>query len=282
MSEQQSIDITELAFLEGMFPIRLMQLGFRLLQVIDEAGRDQYRYVAPPVCDVPAGPFLMGSDKQRDPDAKDNELPQHEIDLPSFQIGAYPVTVLEYACFVQATNHAAPEDWSNQQQHANHPVVSVSWLDALDYARWLAQMTGEPWRLPTEAEWEKAARGVDGRIFPYGDQWDNMQADTLPYTPTPVGTYANNVSPYGAYDMAGNVWEWTSTIFDEQQFPYPYQSDDGRENDADTTSYRVLRGGSWLNAPQYVRTAFRYSYQPDYFDDSVGMRLGVSVAAGTR
>jgi formylglycine-generating enzyme required for sulfatase activity len=108
MPNQRVGDITERVVLGEQFPLRLMQLGFRLMQAMDAIGRDQFRYVLPPVCAVPAGPFLMGSDQRHDPDAWDDELPQHTIDLPTFHIGTYPLTVAEYACCVQATRCAAP------------------------------------------------------------------------------------------------------------------------------------------------------------------------------
>jgi hypothetical protein len=105
MVEQQAVDITELAVLGEQFPLRLMQ-------VMDEAGRDQVRYVQSPVCIVPAGPFLMGSSRQLDTYATDDELPQHEVTLPAFQIGQYPLTVAEYACFVHSTPHPEPKGFS--------------------------------------------------------------------------------------------------------------------------------------------------------------------------
>ncbi len=208
--------------------------------------------IVAPTVKVPAGPFLMGSNKRKDAQAYDNELPQQTITLGSFRIGAYPLTVAEYACFVRATNRKAPDEWDNQQQRADHPVMYVSWNDMLAYARWLAQVTGEPWRLPAEAEWEKAARGTDGRIFPWGDQWDKSRANTNdggPGSTTPVGSYPQGASPYDAFDMAGNVWEWTSTIYK------PYH--DGRKKDADATSHRVLRGGAWYDIPKDARAACR-------------------------
>jgi len=147
------------------------------MQAIDEQGHDAYQYVIPPVCEVPAGPFLMGSDKNKDAQAQDNELPQHVVTLAAYRIGTYPLTVAEYACFVHATQRSEPQrrprvgnnlTWQTQlSERWDHPVVNVSWQDVLAYVRWLAQVTGETLRLPTESEWEKAARGADGRIYPY-------------------------------------------------------------------------------------------------------------------
>jgi formylglycine-generating enzyme required for sulfatase activity len=276
MAKQQAVDITELAVLGEQFPLRLMQLGFRCMQVLDEQGRDQFRYVLPPVCDVPAGPFLMGSDNQQDRAARYNELPPQTITLDAFAIGTYPLTVAEYACFVWATSSRellAEKDmiWQTQvTKRFDHPVVNLSWQDVLAYVRWLAKITGESWRLPTEAEWEKAARGTDGRIYPWGNPWDATRANTndggLKAT-TPVGNYPSGASPYGAQDMAGNVWEWTSTTYQS----YPYQAD-GREN-LSNVSIKTVRGGSWDEPPQFARTASRYSYHLTITKNLLGGRL---------
>jgi len=265
------------------FPLRLMQLGFRLMQVIDSIGRDLYQYVVPPVCEVPAGIFAMGSNKQHDAKARENEIPQHQIFVQAFQIGVYPVTVAEYACAVHAGAVDEPPlaggvSWQRQQQCPDHPVVCISWFQAIAYAMWLAQITQQSWRLPTEAEWEKAARGTDGRIYPWGNHWNGTRANTNnsePRTTTPVGYYADNqdASPYGAHDMAGNVWEWTSTIYRQRRFRYPYRADDGRENDANATFARVLRGGSWSRIPEYARVAYRINPKPGNLDNNMGFRL---------
>ncbi|SRR5579884_883294 len=282
MASRQSVDITELSVLGGQFSLRLMQLGFRLMQVMDAAGRDQYHYVVPPVCEVPAGSFLMGSDELRDPDASDDEQPQFEVIVPAYNVARYPLTVAEYACFVQAAQYSVPYDW-DQQQCLDHPVVCISWYDVWAYIQWLNQVTGEAWRLPTEAEWEKAARGTDGRIFPWGDRWDNKRANTRgswPQTMTPVGNYPGGASPYGVQDMAGNVWEWTSTIHENLRFTYPYSGNDGREDVADTTSCRVLRGGSW-RIRRIARAAYRQGFPPSAFNNDIGARLALSVPAET-
>ena len=128
------------------------------------------------MCTVPAGPFLMGSDPKRDKDAREDEQPQYTIKLSAYEIGRYPVTVAEYACFVrtgqrepqQARSGHTVVDWPTQLQHLDHPVVCVSWHDARGYAGWLRYVTGQFWKLPTEAQWEEAARGTDGRIYPWG------------------------------------------------------------------------------------------------------------------
>jgi formylglycine-generating enzyme required for sulfatase activity len=181
------------------------------------------------------------------------------VTLPTYQFGAYPVTVAEYACAVRAKAVREPGKWNDQLKKLDHPVVYVSWQDAMAYAAWLAKVTSQPWRLPTEAEWEKAARGTDGRIYPWGSQWDKSRANTTDGGQggtTAVGQYAErgDASPYGAHDLAGNVWEWTSSL----DKPYPYSPKDGREHPGSFGS-RVLRGGSWRGSPQLARAGNRGS-----------------------
>lgn len=236
--------------------------------------------VLPPLCDVPAGSFTMGSDKAHDPQARDNETPQCVIEVEPFQIARYPVTVAEYACAVQAKAVREPPQgtwqpitWADQLKRLDHPVVCVSWHDAVAYAAWLAAVTGQPWRLPTEVEWEKAARGTDGRIYPWGNEWDKNRVNTDDggsKGTTPVGTYAEHgdASPYGVHDLAGNVWEWTSSFLE----PYPYRQGDGRENQ-NSSGNRVLRGGSWKHDLQYARAAYRNGNHPKYEFIVFGFRL---------
>ena len=286
MMAQQVVDITELAVLGEQFPLSLEQLGFRLMQAMDELGHDLYRYVLPPVCNIPAGPFLMGSTRWRDKHTLDNERRRHTVMLVAYQIGTYPLTVAEYVCFLQATGHPDPTSdgvsWQTQQiERADHPVVNVTWEEVWAYAQWLAEVTGEAWRLPTEAEWEKAARGTDGRIYPWGHRWEKTKANTSdggPRTTTPVGSYPAGASPYGAQDMAGNVFEWTSTTSQR----YPYQAHDGREDvirhpvregDMSAEPEKVVRGGSWWNPPTYARVAYRQALHIVLTSDQIGARL---------
>ncbi|HEY7093355.1 MAG TPA: formylglycine-generating enzyme family protein [Ktedonobacterales bacterium] len=249
---------------EKLLP-RLSQLDFAAYRTARGV-----EYIAPPLCAVPAGAFLMGSDPGKDRGAYDDEKPQHSMTLAAFQIGKFPVTVAEYACFVRA-GQKEPTSWQAQLGKLDHPVVSVSWHDAVAYAGWLAAHTGQPWRLPSEAEWEKAARGPDGRIYPWGNQFDASRANTdegTERTTTPVGSYSGGASPYGALDMAGNVWEWTSSVFK----PYLYTPTDGRER-ADSTENRVLRGGSWNVIAGGSRAAYRDHYPPGYLDGGSGFRV---------
>jgi formylglycine-generating enzyme required for sulfatase activity len=226
----------------------------------------------------------MGSNKHEDPQASEDELPQHSVALETFQIAKYPVTVAEYACFVRATKRMEPRglfndlSWTQQiSQRLDHPVVNISWRDAVAYAKWLAQCTGHPWRLPSEAEWEKAGRGTDGRIYPWGDLFDAAQANTVDGErggTTSIGSYPSGTSPYGALDMAGNVWEWTSSIFK----PYPYIASDGREQ-IESTGDRVLRGGSWAHLYKVARVAYRNDSQLNYLYVGSGFRVAYAVSS---
>lgn len=248
-------------------PLSLYNLGFQGRAI------NGVEVILPPLCLVPGGIFWMGSNNQQDPGAFDNEIQQHGIEVATFYIGKYPVTVAEYSCAVKAHAVSEPPDskWKRLQR-PDHPVLSVSWQDMVAYAAWLAKVTGQPWRLPTEAEWEKAARGSDDRIYPWGNKWDPENANTGergPGATTPVGSYPQGASPYGALDMAGNVFEWTSSIYK----PYPYRMDDGREDMNDMSSERVLRGGSWDSTHLNVCAACRYCNPIDKRDCIVGGRL---------
>jgi formylglycine-generating enzyme required for sulfatase activity len=204
---------------------------------------------------IPGGRFLMGSDKKRVPYAFDSELPQHEVYVGDFYIAKYPITNAEYKRFLDSTGHQVPDRfWRSGYPYdkANHPVVNVSWHDAVAYCKWLAEVAGKPYRLPSEAEWEKAARGTDGRIYPWGDEWDAKRCNTWEGGQggtTRVGKYSPlGDSFYDCVDMAGNVWEWTRSLSRE----YPYNPKDGREDPAAVGS-RVLRGGSWSFIRDFAR-----------------------------
>ena len=171
--------------------------------------------------------------------------------------------------------------WEEQKKRPDHPVVFVSWYDALAYTKWLSAVTGRQWKLPSEAEWEKAARGTEGKIYPWGDEWDARKANTAEQGPketTPVGMYPQGASIYGVMDMAGNVWEWTNTVYKE----YPYDAEDGRE-DENSTNDRVLRDGSWSGDARYARAAGRYNRRPDYSSNYRGFRLACfALSAGSK
>ena len=237
-------------------------------------------------CYVPSGPFLMGSEE-----GLSDEKPVHEVNLDAYYIGKYPVTNADYKRYKDDVG----QPFEILEGKADHPVVNVSWYDARDYAAW-AEM-----RLLTEAEWEKVAswEGERGRVgeggmvdnlvgeipcgrpegkkrkYPWGDEFDKTKCNTEESgigATTLVGKYSpQGDSPYGCADMAGNVWEWTSSLHED----YPYRVDDGRE-DMSSSEYRVLRGGSFLYNGRLARCACRYSLRvfPDSRYGDLGFRVG--------
>lgn len=219
---------------------------------------------------IPAGTFIMGTD-YRLPD----EGPQHEVTLPAYYIDKYEVTNLQYKQFIDATGHRSPDHFRNRtfpDGKADHPVTYVDWNDATAYCEWAGK------RLPTDQEWEKAARGTDGRMFPWGAEFDINKANTpvrwaalhLEGDTTPVGAFKAGASPYGLYDMTGNVWEWTSSWYQ----PYPGNQ---RITENYGEKYKTLKGGSWwdcsfykcgISAPVFNRSFF----QPKTKNESFGFR----------
>jgi formylglycine-generating enzyme required for sulfatase activity len=232
---------------------------------------------------TPSGEFLMGSDE-----SADNEGPAHTVHVDAFYVDRYPVTHEEYKRFVDETDHPVPHcstEWADAQEYnwdpeertppagkEKHPVVLVSWEDAQAYAAWAGK------RLPTEAEWERAARGTDGRRWPWGDEFIEGQCNSQESGTggtTPVGQYSpDGDSPEGIGDAVGNVWEWTTSLFR----PYPYDADDGRESQK-AKGWRVLRGGSWVNDLSRARCTARLDGDFLFFKN-VGFRCVVSAKEG--
>ena len=218
---------------------------------------------------IPAGEFLMGSDAKRDCDAYEDEQPQHLVYVGRYQIARVPVTNAQYKAFVDATGHRAPNHWQRGRIPADkedHPVVYVSWYDAQTFCSWAGA------RLPTEAEWEKAARGSDGRKYPWGDsapdcgkaQYHGCGGETVVAGSKPAGA-----SPSGVLDMAGNVWEWCQDWYGENY----YASSPSRDPQGpDSGNRRVVRGGSWYFNEWYVRAANRHWNVPIFRYDLVGFR----------
>jgi formylglycine-generating enzyme required for sulfatase activity len=228
---------------------------------------------------VPAGKFIMGSN-ERLPD----EGPQHTVYLDAYYIDKYEVTNLQYANFNNATNRRSPTHFRNRtfpQGKADHPVTYVSWEDADAYCRWAGK------RLPTDEEWEKAARGTDGRWFPWGDEFDAEKANT-PIRwqdigafgdTTPAGSFEGGKSPYGVYDMSGNVWEWTASWYKA----YPNNK---TPSESYGERYKTLKGGSWfdcsfykcgISAPVFNRAFFSVKVK----NDSFGFRCAKDADAAT-
>ncbi|MEU1624756.1 SUMF1/EgtB/PvdO family nonheme iron enzyme [Streptomyces sp. NPDC020096] len=208
----------------------------------------------------------------------EKETPSHSVCLDDFWIGSYPVTNAEYRDFLHDTGHERrPSTWylgAYPWERSNHPVAGVSPQDADAYAAWLSRRTGHPWRLPTEAEWEYAAKGPDGREFPWGDDFDPARANTREtgvHTTTPVGAFPAGRSPFGAYDMAGNVEEYVA----DHYTPYPggpFVDDHLVQSIGD---YRVARGGSFCRFGDLARTRRRHGAFPGPLYP-VGFRLATS------
>lgn len=206
---------------------------------------------------VPEGPFIMGEGAT-----------QRRVSIDGFYIGRYVVTNIQYKKFIDEDVHRpAPENWVNRMYPTgkdNYPVIYVSWYDAMAYCKWRHGVTGLSYRLPTEEEWEKAARGTDGRIYPWGNDFDANKCNTDekgPLQTTTVGRYPEGVSPYGCYDMAGNVWEWTDSWYNRRQ------------------NLRVLRGGAWggYDTSADARCASRGFSHPEERCDRMGLRVAISL-----
>ncbi len=271
----------------------------------------------PELVKIPEGEFIMGSTKEQindllkrfpetDERLLERELPQHKVFLKEYHIGKTPVTNREFSAFIQETgyitttekegtgivftpgfNEIKGADWkhpqgpdSNIKNRDDHPVVQVSWYDAIEYCNWLSGKTKKNYRLPIEAEWEKAARGTDARIFPWGNNWNPEICNTgyrIKDT-TLVGRFSpDSDSVYGCVDMCGNVFEWTSTTIGSiepwpARFKYPYDPKDGRENLV-VNARRVGRGGSYSRGEIFCRAAFRFADPPDDRYSSQGFRI---------
>lgn len=222
---------------------------------------------------VPAGEFWMGSDK-----GHANEKPVLRVFVLEFQISPVPITNTQYALFVSDQKVKLPSGWPGSQPpkgKENHPVVDVSWRDAQAYCQWLSEKIGRAVRLPTEAEWEKAARGdQDQRAYPWGEAWVDLKCNSSELglgSTSPVGLFRSGASPHGCLDIVGNVWEWCQS----KHQPYPYKLDDGREDLAGDDT-RVLRGSSFYVNHWYARCAYRTHNHPDLRNANIGFRVVVS------
>jgi formylglycine-generating enzyme required for sulfatase activity len=216
---------------------------------------------------IPAGEFLMGSDS-----GEEDERPAHRVYLAAFAIDRYEVTVAEFAEFMAAQAVEPPFKWAEARKanHRDKPVAGVDWFDARDYCRWRGK------RLPTEAEWEKAARGTDGRTYPWGEDRPTKAHTNAGQTKwtgydslARVGRYERGQSPYGVHDMAGSLWEWVADWYDQT---YYSSSPDVNPIGPSAGPLRVLRGGAWNNDARTIRSANRAAYAPDARRNDVGFR----------
>jgi formylglycine-generating enzyme required for sulfatase activity len=251
---------------------------------------------------IPAGKFIMGSNGDNE-----HEKPKHEIELPyDYWLAKYPVTVAQYHAFVEASGYKTTHP-NSLGGVFTRPVVNVTWHDALSYCDWLSKQLSafsnqlsavdNPfWQgiasgslrvtLPSEAEWEKASRGTDGRAYPWGEKVDPSLAnydETGIGGASVVGAFPGGVSHYGLLDMSGNVWEWTRSLWGKDytlEFKYPYQLGEKSENlNAPDNVSRVLRGGSFLDRSNGTRCSYRGWYSPNRSDGYYGFRVGLVSSA---
>jgi formylglycine-generating enzyme required for sulfatase activity len=235
-----------------------------------------------PMVHIPEGAFPMGRSDRTVTEGQGNqdESPIHRVYVSEFMMDKFEVTNLQYRAFVDATGHRVPRHWKEggiPPGKENHPVNYISWFDANDYCHWVGK------RLPSESEWEKAARGADGLRFPWGNTFDPMKANTPQHwlalekeaDTTPVGSFEGGKSPYGLYDMAGNLYEWTANWYK----PYPQNAE---PNVHYGTKNKIVRGGSWydclsygcgLSAPTFNRSRFA----PVIRNKSFGFRCAKSI-----
>ena len=250
------------------------------------AGCDQSSVSSAPPEDmvlIPAGEFIMGTDSEG---ANTDQKPAHQVHLDAFYIDKHEVTNAQFEAFIvdggyQDQKLWTAEGWNFIQknqiktplQHGensvstdpDHPVIGVSWYEANAYATWAGK------RLPTEVEWEKAARGTDGRIYPWGNEMDFSKLSYFPHVTKvqTVGSFPNGASPYGVLDMAGNVWEWCADWYIESDYP---QSSRKNSRGPDGSEYRVLRGGGWDSIRLQLRTSYRYYDKENRRTYNIGFR----------
>ncbi|MGV8119091.1 MAG: SUMF1/EgtB/PvdO family nonheme iron enzyme [Candidatus Xenobiia bacterium LiM19] len=213
---------------------------------------------------IPAGEFLMGSPAGT---GRDDERPQHKVYLDAFYICKYQVTNGQFARFVEETGYKPAGNWKEYAKwgRETHPVVNVTWNDAAAYCNWAGG------KLPTEAQWERAARGTDGRIYPWGNEWDASRCNSNSSGTIPVGSFPSGASPCGCMDMAGNVWEWCSDWYGEDYYGNSPSRNPGGPG---SRNYRVLRGGSWDCADAVgFRCAFRLRNTPGDRGSNCGFRV---------
>ena len=270
-------------FLPGVSLLVPLLIGMLLINDFAEAQLELLRKNRPveqppiaetPMVEIPEGLFTMGFDGTL---ALEDERPKHQVWLPAFFMDLHEVKTAQYAAFLAATNRLPPWQWNgvDLSQHSDLPVIGVDWSDADAYCRWNGK------RLPTEAEWEKSARGMDGRLYPWGNRVPSKDLANFAlgarfsYSQVlrSVQSYESGKSPYGLYQMAGNVWEWVQDWYAGTYYEVsPEQNPQGPEQG----QFKVLRGGSWSDLPKYLLTYGRFKLSPETRNSYTGFRCAKS------
>jgi formylglycine-generating enzyme required for sulfatase activity len=316
LAERVPLRLVEVLRQSGLSPVARAAAG----RVLAKLGDPRVEVLVPErmeFCDIPAGPFTMGSGKD-DSGAAEDEQRQHSFDIPyDYKISRYPVTNVQFRVFIDAGGYSnwsywkeaekagiwkdgmvecyldespreVPCDFSEPFKLANHPVVAVAWYEALAFTRWLTERQRQNgdlpdgWHvcLPSEPEWEKAARGETRSIYPWGDEPDSNlanYADTGIGSTSAVGCFPGGGSPYGVEELSGNVLEWTRSLWGGYPYPKGEEAQRRRESlGATREEPRVLRGGAFLNSGWFVRCAFRHRHDPDHRHDLIGFRVVLS------
>src|ERR1700722_3337472 len=227
---------------------------------------------SPRMCSIPEGYFQMGCDTGRD-----DEKPAHRVWVDGFQLATFQTTNAQYALFLESMGHAPPSLWNDPDfNHPKQPVVAVSWFEAVAYCDWLSDLHKQKFRLPTEAEWERAARGgVEGEMYPWGDcQPENLPdyANRWKSGPEQVGLYAPNA--YGLFNMGDNVHEWCSDWYDASYYSV---SPERNPQGPPSSIRRASRGGSWRHQIKVTRTAARSSIPPQLKYADYGFRVAADL-----
>jgi len=258
------------------------------------SSKKKYRFQPPVMVTIPEGEFMVGTSEDQirlllmqedwaqewfDSDLFEVEQPYHAVNLPAFEIGRTPVTNAEYYEFIMDTGYRAPRGWvgfTYKDETEDHPVTGINLEDCKAYIAWLNKRLLMNYRLPTEIEWEKAARGPDGRIYPWGNDFNPWRCNTIEsgkMGTTSVGSFSpTGDSVYGVADMAGNVYQWTSSALTV----YPYDPANLHENPKGKGKI-VVRGGAWYYSRKLARCASREIVLPTYQSPSLGFRLARSI-----
>jgi len=242
--------------------------GWSVLRLSDRAavlamGQRQITVAISEMIGIQGGTFTMGSTRWTD------TQPIRQVTLTEYAIGKYPVTNAEWLGYLQVAGKTVPDLVSNPDM-TNHPVVNVSWNDAMNYCTFLMEITGRRFGLPTEAQWEFAARGTEGRTYPWGNESYEGRVNFNSGGTTRVNNFPTGATPSGIFDMAGNVWEWTMDCYADGYSAKDLTDPKG----PGSGTYKVLRGGSWCSSfSDELMAAYRCNVIPEYQDLDIGLRL---------